>query len=219
MNDSQTLSMLNFRLNTLCISDFMISPRIDTCTNLRDTLFVRPGQAESTSTYLHATMTAFVTPTLPTHFRISSRVLKIGHDRHQRSLVPLRRAQTPRATLETVQTLSTLSTTTQSLPALTLAASTPVLQFAKILAGPGINIFNFTMIVRIILSWYPKADLAKAPWIYVAVPTEPLLRATREVIKPVGGVDISPIVWFAIMSLIHELLVGPQGILVLLEMK
>lgn len=75
------------------------------------------------------------------------------------------------------------------------------------------------MIIRIILSWYPKTDLAKAPWIYIAVPTEPLLRATRKVVPPVGGVDISPIVWFAIMSFVHEILVGPQGLLVLLEQK
>lgn len=73
------------------------------------------------------------------------------------------------------------------------------------------------MIVRIILSWYPQTDLAKVPWIFIAVPTEPLLSATRKLIKPVGGVDISPIVWFAFMSFVHEILVGPQGLLILLS--
>lgn len=104
---------------------------------------------------------------------------------------------------------------------LTLAAVSPewepLLQAGKLIAGPGLNIFNFVMIVRIILTWYPQTDLAKAPWIFIAVPTEPLLRATRKVIKPVGGVDISPIVWFALMSFVHEILVGPQGIFVLLS--
>lgn len=97
--------------------------------------------------------------------------------------------------------------------------SSSALEVAKFLAGPCINVFNFVMIVRIILSWYPKTDLAKAPWIYIAVPTEPLLRATRKVIQPIGGVDISPIVWFAIMSFVHEILVGPQGLLILLSQK
>lgn len=104
---------------------------------------------------------------------------------------------------------------------LTLAAVSPewepLLQAGKLIAGPGLNIFNFVMIVRIILTWYPQTDLAKAPWIFIAVPTEPLLRATRKVIKPVGGVDISPIVWFALMSFVHEILVGPQGIFILLS--
>lgn len=98
----------------------------------------------------------------------------------------------------------------------TLQASLPVLKF---LAGPCINLFNFVMIVRTILTWYPQTDLKKSPWIFIAVPTEPLLRATRKVIQPVGGVDISPIVWFALMSFVHEILVGPQGILVLLSQK
>lgn len=100
-----------------------------------------------------------------------------------------------------------------------LTATSPALEVGKFLAGPCINLFNFVMIVRTILTWYPKTDLAKRPWIFIAVPTEPLLRATRKVIQPVGGVDISPIVWFAIMSFVHEILVGPQGILVLLSQK
>lgn len=112
-----------------------------------------------------------------------------------------------------------LETVVNALPLLPLAQVTPTLQAAMLVAGPGINLFNLVMIVRIILTWYPKTDLAKRPWIFIAVPTEPLLRATRKVVPPVGGVDISPIVWFAIMSFVHEILVGPQGLLVLLAQK
>lgn len=120
---------------------------------------------------------------------------------------------------EKVQQLSLRSKSgTFQKTALTMVSSA-TLEIAKFLAGPCINIFNFVMIVRIILTWYPKTDLAKVPWIFIAVPTEPLLRATRKVIQPVGGVDISPIVWFAIMSFVHEILVGPQGLLVLLSQK
>lgn len=100
-----------------------------------------------------------------------------------------------------------------------LNTTSPALELGKVIAGPGINIFNFVMIVRIILTWYPQTDLAKVPWIFIAVPTEPLLRATRKIVPPVGGVDISPIVWFAIMSFVHEILVGPQGLLVLMSQK
>ncbi|CDF33013.1 unnamed protein product [Chondrus crispus] len=75
------------------------------------------------------------------------------------------------------------------------------------------------MIVRIILSWYPQTALTNPPWIYIAVPNELLLSVTRKVILLVEIVDISPIVWFMIMSSVHEILVGPQGLLVLLSRK
>ncbi len=80
-----------------------------------------------------------------------------------------------------------------------------------------LNVFNFAMVVRIILSWYPQTRLSEQPWIFVAVPTEPLLSAMRKIVKPIGGVDISPIVWFAIGSFLHEILVGQQGLLVLVK--
>lgn len=103
--------------------------------------------------------------------------------------------------------------------AMLLSVTSPALEVGKLIAGPGINIFNFVMILRIILTWYPQTNLTKVPWIFIAVPTEPLLRATRKVIQPIGGVDISPIVWFAIMSFVHEILVGPQGLFVLMSQK
>lgn len=80
-----------------------------------------------------------------------------------------------------------------------------------------LNVFNFAMVVRIILSWYPQTRLTEQPWIFVAVPTEPLLSAMRKLVKPIGGVDISPIVWFAIGSFLHEILVGQQGLLILVK--
>ena len=37
--------------------------------------------------------------------------------------------------------------------------------------------------------------------------------ATRKLIPPIGGVDITPIIWFGIVSLARELLLGQQGLL------
>lgn len=48
---------------------------------------------------------------------------------------------------------------------------------------------------------------------------EPLLAATRRVVKPLNGLDVSPIVWVALLSLLSEVLTGPQGILMLLQRK
>jgi YGGT family len=60
------------------------------------------------------------------------------------------------------------------------------LQAGMFLCGPVLNVFTVVMVIRIVLTWYPQTDLKKAPWIFLAVPTEPLLRATREKSNPWG---------------------------------
>ena len=50
----------------------------------------------------------------------------------------------------------------------------------------------------------------KLPWSAAVKPTEWVLGPTRRLIPPVGGVDISPIIWFAFLSFSNEILVGPQ---------
>ena len=71
-------------------------------------------------------------------------------------------------------------------------------------------------VLRIILTWYPQADLNKLPFNIVAWPTEPFLRPTRKLIPPLGGVDISPIIWVGIMSFLREVLLGQQGLVTML---
>ncbi|CAM9328365.1 unnamed protein product [Ectocarpus sp. 8 AP-2014] len=84
---------------------------------------------------------------------------------------------------------------------------------------PALLYFEFAFVARIVLSWYPKLDLNSAPQNLVAWPTEPILRPTRAIIPPAFGVDISPIVWVMICSLVHEILLGQQGILNLMSNK
>ncbi|MDC0833355.1 hypothetical protein AY599_15395 [Leptolyngbya valderiana BDU 20041] len=73
------------------------------------------------------------------------------------------------------------------------------------------------MIIRIVLTWYPQAELQKFPFSLVAIPTEPFLAPTRKIIPPLGGVDISPIIWVGIFSLIREILLGQQGLLTMMR--
>ncbi|MDY6785426.1 MAG: YggT family protein [Cyanobacteriota bacterium] len=75
----------------------------------------------------------------------------------------------------------------------------------------GLMIFLF--IFRIVLTWYPQVELKRFPFNLIAFPTEPFLIPTRKIIPPLGGVDISPIIWVGICSLLREVLVGQQGIL------
>ncbi len=64
-----------------------------------------------------------------------------------------------------------------------------------------------------------QLDGGKLPWSLAFKPTEPVLGPTRRAIPPVGGVDVAPIVWVALLSFCNEILLGPQGILNLLQRK
>lgn len=85
--------------------------------------------------------------------------------------------------------------------------------------GPFLSAFGFLFIVRIVMSWYPKLPVGEFPYVIAYAPTEPLLVQTRKVIPPLGGVDVTPVVWFGLISFLNEILVGPQGLLVLLSQQ
>ena len=85
--------------------------------------------------------------------------------------------------------------------------------------SPSLFFVQFIMLARVLLSWYPEIDLNVIPFNIIAWPTEPLLHATRNLVPPAFGVDISPIVWIAVASLASELLLGQQGVLVLMSQK
>lgn len=75
----------------------------------------------------------------------------------------------------------------------------------------GITIFLF--IFRIVLTWYPQADGSRFPFNLIVIPTEPFLVPLRKIVPPIGGVDITPIIWVGIFSFLREILLGQQGLL------
>jgi YggT family protein len=79
-----------------------------------------------------------------------------------------------------------------------------------------LGVMTFLFIFRIVLTWYPQVDLTRFPFNVVAIPTEPFLAPTRKLVPPLGGVDISPIIWVGIFSLVREVLLGQQGLLTML---
>ncbi|XP_057961285.1 protein COFACTOR ASSEMBLY OF COMPLEX C SUBUNIT B CCB3, chloroplastic isoform X1 [Malania oleifera] len=85
--------------------------------------------------------------------------------------------------------------------------------------GPFLSVFSFLFILRIVMSWYPGLPVGKFPFVIAHAPTEPLLVITRKLIPPLGGVDVTPVVWFGLISFLSEILVGPQGLLVLLSQQ
>ena len=78
------------------------------------------------------------------------------------------------------------------------------------------TLMTLLFIFRIVLTWYPQAELSRLPFSLVAFPTEPFLAPTRKLVPPIGGVDISPIIWVGIFSLLREVLLGQQGLLTLM---
>ncbi|XP_024541522.1 protein COFACTOR ASSEMBLY OF COMPLEX C SUBUNIT B CCB3, chloroplastic-like [Selaginella moellendorffii] len=82
--------------------------------------------------------------------------------------------------------------------------------------GPAMASFNVLFIARIVMSWYPRIPVDKLPYVIAFAPTEPVLAPTRKIIQPIGGVDMAPVAWFALLSLLNEVLLGQQGLLVVL---
>lgn len=76
-----------------------------------------------------------------------------------------------------------------------------------------LGVFTFLFIFRIVLTWYPQVDPNRLPFNLIVWPTEPFLVPVRKVVPPLGGVDITPIIWVGIFTLLREILLGQQGLI------
>jgi YggT family protein len=85
--------------------------------------------------------------------------------------------------------------------------------------GPMFSVSTLLFIIRIVMTWYPSVPVSRLPWVVAYLPTEPLLKPTRALVPPVGGVDVSPIIWVGMISFMNEILLGKQGLLILLSNK
>ena len=89
------------------------------------------------------------------------------------------------------------------------------LSLLHLVLGLALAGWTLLFLFRIVLTWYPRVDLSHGVMRLVGAPTEPLLSLTRRLIQPIGGVDVTPVVWVGLISLLRELLVGQQGLLTL----
>jgi YggT family protein len=87
------------------------------------------------------------------------------------------------------------------------------LPMVHLLLGLLLAAWTLAFLLRIVLTWYPQVDLKQGGWPLIAWPTEPVLALTRRVVAPIGGVDVTPVIWVGLISLVRELLVGQQGLL------
>jgi len=86
------------------------------------------------------------------------------------------------------------------------------LAIAHLVLGLLLGAWTLLFLFRIVLTWYPQVNLNQGAMRLIGWPTEPLLAPTRRLIQPIGGVDVTPVVWVGLISLIRELLVGQQGL-------
>tara|TARA_B100002052_G_scaffold131920_1_gene121179 strand:- start:1505 stop:1825 length:321 start_codon:yes stop_codon:yes gene_type:complete len=88
----------------------------------------------------------------------------------------------------------------------------PLLSVSSWVIGLLLAAWTLLFLFRIVLTWYPQLSNDNPLVALVVVPTEPLLAPTRRVIPPIGGVDVTPVIWVGLVSLLRELLVGQQGL-------
>ena len=97
-----------------------------------------------------------------------------------------------------------------------ISLQTKFLTFLDITLGLSLSLLTLAFLLRLIMSWYPKIDTSKGLWIIVLLPTSSILKLTKKIVPPIGGVDVTPVIWIGIISLMREILVGQQGIIKLI---
>lgn len=105
------------------------------------------------------------------------------------------------------------------LPGAAGVAIASLLPGLNLVLGLALALWTLLFLFRIVLTWYPQVDLGKGVMRLVAIPTEPLLAVSRRLIQPIGGVDVTPVIWVGLISLLRELLVGQQGLLSLIALR
>ena len=87
------------------------------------------------------------------------------------------------------------------------------LQILDITLGIFLSFLTIVFLIRLILTWYPKIDISKGLWLFISIPSSPILNLTRKLIPPIGGVDVGPVIWIGVISFLREILVGQQGLI------
>jgi YggT family protein len=60
------------------------------------------------------------------------------------------------------------------------------------------------LIIRILLSWFPNVDWLNPPFSVLSQLTDPYLNVFRSIIPPLGGIDLSPILAFLLLSFLRQ---------------
>jgi YggT family protein len=67
-----------------------------------------------------------------------------------------------------------------------------------------LSIYTILLIIRILLSWFPNVDWFSPPFSVLSQLTDPYLNIFRSIIPPLGGIDLSPILAFLLLSFVRQ---------------
>lgn len=69
-----------------------------------------------------------------------------------------------------------------------------------------LRIFEFVLLARVLLSWFPNVDRSNPIIQLLYDITEPVLRPIRDMLPPNGMFDLSPLIAFLIIQVIATIL-------------
>ncbi|MEB3252952.1 MAG: YggT family protein [Cyanobacteriota bacterium] len=67
-----------------------------------------------------------------------------------------------------------------------------------------LSIYTVLLIIRILLSWFPNVDWLNPPFSVLSQLTDPYLNLFRSIIPPLGGIDLSPILAFLLLTVVQR---------------
>ena len=68
--------------------------------------------------------------------------------------------------------------------------------------------YYLLIIIRIFLTWIPSIDWDSQPFAFIRSLTDPYLNIFRNIIPPIGMLDISPIIALIVLNILQGLIVG-----------
>ncbi len=69
-----------------------------------------------------------------------------------------------------------------------------------------LTLFEFVLLARVLLSWFPNFDRSNPIIRFIYDITEPILKPVRDLLPQTGMVDFSPLVVFLIITVLIRLL-------------
>ena len=88
-----------------------------------------------------------------------------------------------------------------------------ILPILDISLGIFLSFMTIVFLIRLIMTWYPKINISNGFWIIITLPTNKILNMTKKIVPPIGGVDVTPVIWIGLISFAREILVGQQGLI------
>ena len=68
------------------------------------------------------------------------------------------------------------------------------------------QLLQLILLVRILLTWFPNVNWYNQPFKFLRDVSDPILEPFRKIIPPIGGLDLSPMVLFFVLSLFKKYL-------------